>query len=172
MQHRLAGRLSLEVQLGIGGFKHQPVGGLSPAARILAGYRKNLTPVLGYHLRGGPMFGMAWRSTSGDPGPSGAQTDRTVLTGAAADALFVFGPFGRFFVGPLLCLDYVYLSNTTLSKVYPTVYLHNGVTAGGGFDLGGVFGSREQILIYQSVRITEGVGESMIFLLFGIGLLP
>ena len=172
LQHRLSGRLSLDLHLGIASLKHQSeAGNPFPTTRILVGYRKNVTPVLGYHLRGGPMLGILWRSTSGDPGPGGAQVDTTVLTGASAEGVFVLGPFARFFVGPILCLDYVHFSNTTLSKVYPTVHLHNGVTAGGGFDIGGVVGAREQMIVYQSLRITAGSGESMIFLLFGIGFL-
>jgi hypothetical protein len=170
LQHRSLGRLSLELNLGIDNFKHQSnAGDPFPVTRILLGYRKNVTPVLGYHLRGGPMLGIPRRSTSGDPGPGGVQTDTTLLTGASAEGVFVLGPFGHFFVGPILCFDYVHFSNTVLDKVYPTVYLHNGFTAGGGFDIGGVFGAREQLIVYQSLRMTAGTGDSMIFLLFGIG---
>ena len=84
---------------------------------------------------------------------------------------FDLNPFGHFFFGPLVCFDYARFSDTIVHNAYPTVYLHNGFTAGGGFDIGGVFGAREQMVIYQSLRMTAGTGESMIFLLFGIGLL-
>jgi hypothetical protein len=170
LQNRLSGLLSIDLNLGISGFKHQPeVGTLFPIARLLLGYRKDFEPGWGYHLRAGPMLGMPWRRTSGDPGPDGVKVDTTILTGGSLEGLFVMGPFGRFFVGPVLCLDYVYMTNTTLHNVYPTVHLHNGVTAGGGFDLGAVVGSQEQFTVYGSLRMTAGVGESIISLLFGIG---
>ena len=41
----------------------------------------------------------------------------------------------------------------------------------GAREVGGVFGAREELVVYQSLRITAGAGESMIFLLFGIGYL-
>ena len=42
LQNRLSGRLSLDLNLGITGFKHQPeAGGLFPVAHLLFGYRKN-----------------------------------------------------------------------------------------------------------------------------------
>jgi len=172
LQHRQSGRLTLDLNLGISNFKHQPNAG-DPflLARFLFGYRKNFEPTLGYHLRAGAILGRPSRRTSGDPGPDGIQVDTTTLTGGSVEGLFVFGPFGRFFVGPVLCLDYAYLTNTTLHNVYPTVHLKNGVTAGGGFDLGGAFGSREQFTVYQTFRITAGAGESLIFLLLGIGYL-
>ena len=94
------------------------------------------------------------------------------MTGASVDGLLAIGPFGRFFFGPLLCFDYARFSDTTVHNAYPPVNLRNGFTAGGGFDIGGVFGAREAMLIYQSLRITAGNGESMLFLFFGMGFLP
>jgi hypothetical protein len=172
LQHRLANRLSVDLNLGIGGFKHQSeVGDPFPLIRLLLGYRKNLAPEWGFHLRAGTMLGTPWRTTSGDPGPGGAKKDSTLLTGGTAEGLFVFGPYGDFFVGPVVCLDYVYLTDTTLANVYPPVHLKNGITAGGGFDLGGVFGAREETSVYMSLRLTAGMGESIISLLFGVGYL-
>ena len=173
LQHRLSGRFSLDLNLGIGGFKHNPEAGPPfPVARILFGYRKNFMPSLGFHVRGGPMLGIpiSWNSDAYRPSGT-SEVETRWMTGAAADGLLVVGPFGRFFFGPLVCLDYARFSDTTVHNVYPTGYLHNGFTAGGGFDIGGVFGAREELLIYQSLRITAGSGESMIFLLFGIGYL-
>jgi hypothetical protein len=172
LQHRLANRLSVDLNLGIGGFKHQSnVGDPFPLVRLLLGFRKNLAPEWGFHLRAGPMLGMPWRTTSGDPGPAGAKVDSTILTGGTAEGLFIFGPYGSFFVGPVICLDYVHLTDTTLEKVYPPVHLKNGITGGGGFDLGGMFGSHEEVSAYMSLRLTAGVGESIISLLFGVGYL-
>jgi hypothetical protein len=170
LRHRMSGRLSLDFNFGIAGFKQQEnAGDPFPFVRVLVGYRKHVSPRLGIHLRGGPMLGIPWRTTSGDPGPSGSKTDSTTLTGGSLDGLLLLGPFGTFFVGPVVCLDYVYLTDTTLNKVYPPVTLHNGITAGGGFNFGLILGSREQVSLYQSLRITYGQGESMLSLLFGIG---
>jgi hypothetical protein len=173
LQHRLSGRFSLDLNLGIDGLKHNPEAGPPfPVARILFGYRKNVTPSVGFHVRGGPMLGIPISWNLGEYKPSGtSEVETRWMTGVAADGLLVIGPFARFFFGPLLCFDYARFSDSTVHNVYPTVYLHNGFTAGGGFDIGGVFGAREEMVIYQSLRMTAGTGESMIFLLFGIGFL-
>ena len=171
LQNRLSGRLSLAFDNGIAGPKHQAEIGPTPAARILIGYRRNVMPRLGYHLRGGPVLGYARMYNPTDRGGYGPDYETTWMMGASADGVFLFGPFGRFFVGPLLCLDYIRFSDTTVKLVDATVHLKNGFTAGGGFDIGGTFGDREQVIIYQSLRMTAGTGEAMIFLLFGIGYL-
>ena len=173
LQHRLSGRLSLDLNMGIDLFKHNPGAGPPfPVARILFGYRKNVTPGMGFHVRGGPMLGIPISWNSDEYRPSGTSDVETRwMTGVAADGLLVIGPFGRFFFGPLVCFDYARFSDTIVHNAYPTVHLHNGFTAGGGFDIGGVFGAREQMVIYQSLRMTAGTGESMIFLLFGISFL-
>jgi hypothetical protein len=172
-QRRRTGRLSLDLNLGIDGFKKNVGAGPPfPVARILFGYRKNFTQNMGFHVRGGPMLGIPISWNSDEYRPSGtSKVETRWMTGVAADGLLVIGPFGRFFFGPLVCFDYARFSDTIVHNAYPTVHLHNGFTAGGGFDIGGVFGAREQMLIYQSLRMTAGTGESMIFLLFGIGFL-
>ena len=173
LQHRLSGRLSLDLNLGIDGLKHNPEAGPPfPVARILFGYRKNITPSVGYHVRGGPMLGIpiSWNSDQYRPAGS-SEVETRWMTGATADGLLVIGPFARFFFGPLLCFDYARFSDTTVHNAYPTVYLRNGFTVGGGFDIGAVVGAREETVIYQSLRMTAGTGEATIFLLFGIGFL-
>jgi hypothetical protein len=173
VQHRLSGRLSLDLNLGIDVLKHSPEAGPPfPVARILFGYRKNVTPRVGYHVRGGPMLGIPISWNSDQYRPSGtSEVETRWMTGATADGLLVIGPFARFFFGPLLCFDYARFSDTTVHNAYPTVYLHSGFTVGGGFDIGAVVGTREEMIIYQSLRMTAGTGEAMIFLLFGIGFL-
>ena len=173
LQRRLSGRLSLDLNLGIDGLKHTPEAGPPfPVARILFGYRKNVTPSVGYHVRGGPMLGIPISWNADEHRPSGSsEVESRWLTGATLDGLLVIGPFARFFFGPLLCVDYARFSDTTVHNAYPAIYLHNGFTVGGGFDIGAVVGAREEMVLYQSLRMTAGTGESMIFLLFGIGFL-
>ena len=147
-------------------------GGVSPypTARILFGYRKNVTPGLGYHVRCGPAVGIPIMYNPDDR-YSGPDYKTTWMMGASAEGVLVLGPFGRFFVGPLLGFDYIRFADTAVQMFDETVHFKNGFTGGGGFDLGGVFGDREQLIVYQSFRMTAGTGESMLFMLFGIGYL-
>ena len=173
LEERLSGRVGIAFELGFGGPKHQPeVGTPIPTARLLIGYRKNVIPSIGYHLRAGPWLGMpvmTWNPADWPPGDPDYVT--TWVMGGTMDGLLVIGPFGRFFFGPAFCVDYVRFADTVVRTVDATYHLHNGFSVGGGFDVGGVFGAREQILLYQSLRMTYGPAESMIFLFFGIGYL-
>jgi hypothetical protein len=172
LARQMAGRFSLDFNLGIAGFKHQPIGPF-PAATILLGYRKQLDPKLGFHLRGGALLGIPMAANPSDRGPYSTAPDMvtTRMMGATVEGVGFFSPNGRFYVGPAVSLDYVRFRDTTLRMVDETIHLSNGLSIGLGCDVGGTFGKQEQINIYQSLRMTYGSGESMILLLFGIGYL-
>ena len=174
LERRMAGRFSLDLNLGIAAFKNQPEAGVPfPATRILLGYRKNSTPEFGFHLRGGVLVGipMLWNPSERNPADKAPDIVTTWMMGASAEGLLIFGPFGRFYLGPALSFDYLRFHETTLRKVDATVHLSNGLSAGLGFDVGFALGALEQINLYQSLRMTFGNAESTIFVLFGIGFL-
>ena len=174
LARRMAGRFSLDLNLGLSGLKHEPATGFIPTAMILLGYRKHLYPKLGFHLRGGALLGIPMMITlSSDRGPYSNDPNMvtTRMMGATFEGVGFFSPNGRFYVGPAVSLDYVRFRDTTLRMDDETAHLTNGPYIGWGCDVGGTFGKLEQINIYQSLRMTYTSGESMIFLLFGIGYL-
>ena len=170
LARRMAGRFSLDLNLGIALPKHQTIGPF-PTAIILLGYRRHLSPKLGFHLRSGALLGIPMATNPSDRGLYSTAPDMvtTRMMGATVEGVGFFSPNGRFYVGPAVSLNYVRFRDTTLRIVDETVHLSNGLTIGLGCDVGGTFGKLEQINIYQSLRMTYGSGESMILLLFGIG---
>jgi hypothetical protein len=171
LARRMAGRFTVDLNLGGAGLKHEPAAGPFPTAIILLGYRKHLDPKFGFHLRSGAMLGIPWATNPTDRGPYSTAPDTvtTRMMGATVEGVGFFSPNGRFYVGPAVSLDYVRFRDTTLRMVDRTAHLTNGPYIGWGCDVGGTFGKLEQINIYQSLRLTYTSGESMIFLLFGIG---
>jgi len=172
LARQMAWRFSLDLNLGVAAAKHQPLGPF-PAAMVLLGYRKQFDPKLGFHLRGGAIFGIPMAANPSDRGPYSTAPDTvtTRMMGATVEGVGFFSPNGRFYVGPAVSLVYVRFRDTTLRMVDETIHLGNGLSIGVGCDVGGTFGKKEQINIYQSLRMTYGSGESLIVLLFGIGYL-
>jgi hypothetical protein len=180
LQQRLRGRLSLGIQGGLGflapkEWTHDSslITGL---AVLWAGYRRNFQPTFGLQVRGGAMLGFAaynvTYSTSSDPKES--DSDFTQVTGALLDVVPYFGPFGRFYVGPMAWLGYISFSDKDL-RAGPNgrFALQDGAMYGIGVSGGFVLGQREQIDLNFSTRLDLNSEHKLTLLgMFGVNFHP
>jgi hypothetical protein len=79
-----------------------------------------------------------------------------------------FGPFGRFFVGPLLWGGYLDFGASELNSGGVTILLDSGTTLGFGGQFGFVLGDREQTVLAFSLRAT-GLNTFTMFMSAAIG---
>lgn len=175
MKNRMRPKLhiDLEVAIGMMGDGADPV--VAPSVIAWLGYRQNYAPWFGLHLRAGLLLGVATYSTSGgscdsyySSDCSSGPTESTRLLGGLVEIAPFFGPFGRFFVGPLLWGGYLDFGASELNSGGVTILLDSGTTLGFGGQFGFVLGDREQTVLAFSLRAT-GLNTFTMFMSAAIG---
>jgi hypothetical protein len=175
MKNRMRPKVTIDLEAGFGlmGPGDDPV--VAPVVMALVGYRQNYAPWFGLHLRAGPLLGVATYSASSDYCDSyytsdcgSGPTDSTRLLGAIVEVVPFFGPFGRFFVGPLLWGGYLDFGANELHSGSVSVTLESGGTVGFGGQFGFVLGDREQTVLAFSLR-GAGINTFTMFMTAGIG---
>lgn len=173
MEHRLRGKFTLDLQGGLGLLGMSEWGNyshvFSPTGALLFGYRVNKSPRFGMHVRGGILLGIPvfqYRSTQG----ASSESDSTLMAGLMAEAIPFFGPFGRFYVGPLVWLGYLGFEKSNLKAGNGVFYVGDGPAYGIGGTGGILVGAREQIDLNLTVRIDLNPDHKLtLFVLYGIG---
>ena len=146
MLERRRPRFTISLE-GVLGMRSGGVGTL--AAGLHLGYQGQVTPRFGLILRGGVLGGTAMYGTTGDSDPAFAtkSTSSTSLFGLMLQVVPYFGPFGRFYVGPLGFLGYFSHGRNSLGWGMDTVSLRDGLAGGVGFMGGILLGERERVAV-------------------------
>jgi hypothetical protein len=146
----------------------------TPTAMLLFGGRQNYQPKLGVAYRGGLLLGMP--SLDYDDSttiPSASYSDSTFMTGFVLEAMPYFGPYGRFYVGPLVFVGAVGFVDNNLDAG-PTgerFHLAGGLMGGAGVAGGFVVGDHEQTDLNFAIRLDFNPEHKMtLFLMAGVGL--
>ena len=172
MEHRMRGKLTLDLQGGIGllGISewrgHSNV--ITPTGALLVGYRVNQSPRFGMLVRGGVLLGIPVYEYA--PTTGSRSTDTTTMAGLMAEVAPFFGPFGRFYFGPLAWLGYLGFDKSTLKAGNGSFYLGDGPAYGLGGTGGILVGAREHIDLNLTVRVDFNPDHHFTIIeLFGIG---
>lgn len=134
------------------------------------GYRQNYSPFFGLHARVGA--GVAEVSVNTDnsssDSTSSANTENTSMGEVYGEICPYFGPFGRFYVGPMVWYSHFGFSENTL-RSEDSVYRMPDVWKGGaGVDMGLLLLSREQLDI--NWRLKSSLNDQMpVRLELGVG---
>ena len=112
-------------------------------------YQGQVTPRFGLILRGGVLGGTALYQTTGDNDPAlgTTSTSSTSTFGLMLQVAPYFGPFGRFYVGPMGFLGYVSYGRDSLGWGMDEVSLRDGLAGGVGFMGGVLIGERERLAV-------------------------
>ena len=170
--NRMRPKFTLDVQGAIGLMGDAPAPVMSPALLALAGYRQNYAPWFGLQLRGGLLLGVATYSHSSSDnsyyGSENSGPSQTSMFGGIVEAVPLFGPFGRFLVGPLLWAGYLSFADSMLYSGSESVGLRSGTTTGFGGEFGFVLGDRERTVLSFVLR-ASALNTVTIFMSAGIG---
>ena len=174
MKNRMRPKLTIDLEGAIGmmGQGVDPV--VAPSLLALVGYRQNYAPWFGLHLRAGMLLGVATYSSSDSSCDSyynsscRSASDSTRLLGGILEVVPFFGPFGRFFVGPLFWGGYLDFGANALYSYSDSVPLHSGPTVGLGGQFGFVLGGREQTVLAFSLCMS-GLNSLTVFFTGGVG---
>ena len=178
MEHRLRGKFTIDLQGGIGLLGISEWNGdsnvVTPTGALLFGYRRNYSPQFGMLFRGGFLLGIPiyqYTPTTGTSSSSNSSgSDATTMAGVMAEVAPFFGPFGRFYFGPLAWLGYLSFAESTLKAGKGGFYLGDGPTYGLGGTGGILVGAREQIDLNLAVRADFNPDHKFtLFVLYGIG---
>jgi len=161
--------IDLEGGIGILGFGGDVI---TPSFLALAGYRQNYASWFGLHVRAGLVLGIATfdasNSSSSSYSTSESQTDSTSMTGGMLEVLPFFGPFGRFYFGPIIWGGYLNFGSSELYSAPVHEMLESRAFLGLGGEMGWVLGDREQTVLSFAVR-EASLNSNTVFFTAGIG---
>lgn len=164
-RYRMSPRLTLHGLISLGAMVRAKVGEVGLTGAI--GYRQNLLPQFGIHVRLGA--GVAAATTSSqDSNGNVTSSDSTTMGECYGELNPFFGPMGRFYLGPILWLSYFTFNRNTLDSNTEHIVLGNAWKGGGGIDMGILALSHEQLDI--NWRIKSSFNDQVPFRLeMGVG---
>jgi hypothetical protein len=145
-------------------------GVLTLAAGLHLGYQGQVTPRFGLILRGGALGGTAVYETAGDSDPAlgTTSTSSTSIFGLMLQAVPYFGPFGRFYVGPMGFLGYFSHGRNSLGWGMDEVSLRDGLAGGAGFMGGVLIGERERLAVQFTGMVGALRGDALFLTTVGL----
>ena len=147
---------------------------VAPTGMLLFGRRQNFQEKLGVAYRGGLLLGMPiLQSNDTTTTASGSDSDSTFMTGLILEAMPYFGPYGRFYVGPLVFVGAMAYGNNDLhaGATETRFHLANGFMGGAGVGGGFLAGDYEQTDLNVTLRLDFNPEHKMtLFLMAGVGL--
>ncbi len=174
VKNRMRPKLTLDLEGALGIMGSGSYGSaVAPSLLALVGYRQNYAPWFGLRLRAGLLLGVATFSSSSSSCDSSytsscSTTDSTRLLGGILEVAPFFGPFGRFFFGPLLWGGYLDFGTNELHSGTDYVVLDSGAIVGFGGQIGFALGDREQTVLSFSSRVAY-FNKVTVFVTAGIG---
>jgi hypothetical protein len=144
-------RLTLHGLMSISGMVDSNV--TAVGAAVAVGYRQNYAEAFGLHVRLGAGIGSAMAESKDNQGHT-TSTDDTAMTELFGELIPYFGPFRRFYFGPMLWYSHFAFDKHTLETWRETYSLADDWKAGVGVDMGLLLLSREQLDINWRVKST------------------
>ncbi|MBN2344497.1 MAG: hypothetical protein JXX29_01635 [Deltaproteobacteria bacterium] len=156
MKYRKAPRFMLATVLGIGGIGDDldMMAYMTPSL----GFKMNFIDTVGFQIRAGGMLGLVDLGLSSTDSYGDEDTSEPIgFGGFYAEGGVFFGPFGRFYIGPIGWFSYTkpfdeYITFDGFRYGAPDEI--DGPLGGGGLDMGIRVGKREQIDIHWRIRST------------------
>jgi hypothetical protein len=168
LQHRMRPRNAVELDGGIGFIGPQHASDVVLfSVRAMLAFRTHFSPRWGLALRAGVRAGLASLESSGSAS-IGTDSATTGMAGPVVEILPIFGPFGRFYFGPLAQASYMVYGKNTLRTLSGSVSLDDGLVVGGGVHGGVVLGETEKRVIHFSAVLAHQSGFAVL-LTAGVG---